>query len=100
MNQTASAIVHRVWNYAHVLRDDGLGFMEYTEQITYLLFLKLVWEQRTEKRRQDIPTRYNWHSLSSISVNHQLKTRYEQALKNLSKKPGLLGVIFAKPQSK
>ena len=100
MSQTASAIVQRVWNYAHVLRDEWLGFMEYTEQITYLLFLKLTWEQRGTGRAFEIPPRYNWDNLRAIPENQELKTRYEQALKNLSKKPGLLGVIFTKPQSK
>ena len=32
----------RAWNYAHVLRDDGLSYMAYTEQITFLLFLKMA----------------------------------------------------------
>ncbi len=100
MSQTASAIVHKVWNYAHVLRDDGLGFMEYTEQITYLLFLKLAWEQRGSDKSCEIPSRYNWKVLRSIPDNKALKTRYEQALQNLSKKRGLLALIFAKPQSK
>jgi len=47
MNQKTTALIHKVWNYAHVLKDDGLAFMDYTEQITYLLFLKMVQEQRT-----------------------------------------------------
>jgi type I restriction enzyme M protein len=99
LNQTASAIAHQVWNYAHVLRDDGLGFIEYTEQITYLLFIKLASERRGLNGRLDLPARYTWQSLSSLPQG-ELKTRYEQALKNLSRKPGLLGLIFTKPQSK
>jgi type I restriction enzyme M protein len=100
MTHTASALIQRVWNYAHVLRDEGLGFLEYTEQITYLLFLKLVWEQRGASSALEIPARYTWGKLRSIPDNLELKTRYVQALKNLSKKPGLLGLIFTKPQSK
>jgi hypothetical protein len=46
MNQKSSALIQTVWNYAHVLKDDGLAFKDYTEQITYLLFLKMVHEQR------------------------------------------------------
>ncbi len=100
MSQTASALVQKVWNYAHVLRDEGLGFMEYTEQITYLLFLKLAWEQRGGGCAYEIPARYNWDNLRRIPDNRELKTRYDLALKSLSKKPGLLGLIFTKPQSK
>ena len=37
-------IVNKAWNFAHVLRDDGLSYMAYTEQITFLLFLKMAEE--------------------------------------------------------
>lgn len=100
MSQTASVLVQKVWNYAHVLRDEGLGFMEYTEQITYLLFLKLASEQDGARHAYEIPARYSWKRLRSIPDNQELKTRYDQALKSLSKKRGLLGLIFTKPQSK
>ena len=40
MNQESSALVQKVWSLAHVFRDDGVAFMDYTEQITYLLFLE------------------------------------------------------------
>ena len=42
-----SALVQKVWNYAHVLKDDGLAFMDYTEQITFLLFLKMAHERES-----------------------------------------------------
>jgi type I restriction enzyme M protein len=51
-------IVQTVWSCAHVLKDDGLAFMDYTEQITYLLFLKMAWEQRASGA-SEIPSRYN-----------------------------------------
>ena len=38
---SASEIVNKVWNYAHVLRDDGVGYGDYVEQITFLIFLKI-----------------------------------------------------------
>ena len=38
-------IVDKAWNFAHVLRDDGLSYMAYTEQVTFLLFLKMADEQ-------------------------------------------------------
>jgi type I restriction enzyme M protein len=37
-----STIISKVWNFAHVLRDDGVGYGDYLEQITYLLFLKMA----------------------------------------------------------
>jgi type I restriction enzyme M protein len=99
MSQTASALVQKVWNYAHVLKDDGLAFMDYTEQITYLLFLKMVWERRHE-RALEIPSLYTWGTLKKISNDEKRLVRYHQGLRNLSTRPGLLGLIFTKPQSK
>jgi len=95
----ARAIVQRVWNYAHVLKDDGLAFMDYTEQITYLLFLKMAWEQKLEASNE-IPARYTWGALHNIRDNATRLERYHQALRNLSERPGLIGLIFTKPQSK
>ena len=42
---SAAEIVNKVWNYAHVLRDDGVGYGDYVEQITYLIFLKMADER-------------------------------------------------------
>lgn len=93
-------IVQRVWGYAHVLKDDGLAFMDYTEQITYLLFLKMNWELREQQTACRIPSRYSWGTLKKISDDESLGRRYHQALRNFSEQPGLLGLIYAKPQSK
>jgi type I restriction enzyme M protein len=96
---SASALVQRVWNYAHVLKDDGLAFMDYTEQITYLLFLKMSWEQR-QPGASDIPSRYTWGALNTFTDNRKRLDRYHQGLRKLSELPGLIGLIFTKPQSK
>lgn len=45
MDNHTQQIVNKAWSYAHVLRDDGLSYMAYTEQITFLLFLKMADEQ-------------------------------------------------------
>lgn len=37
MTNDTQQIVNKAWNFAHVLRDDGLSYMAYTEQITFLL---------------------------------------------------------------
>ncbi len=95
----STAIVQKVWNYAHVLKDDGLAFMDYTEQITYLLFLKMAWEQR-HAGASEIPARYTWGALKSITDKLKLLERYHQGLRKLSEHPGLIGLIFTKPQSK
>src|ERR1035441_8639958 len=94
-----SAIVQKVWTYAHVLKDDGLAFMDYTEQITYLLFLKMIWEQR-QPGASEIPSRYTWGALKNFTDNKKRLDRYHQGLRKLSELPGLIGLIFTKPQSK
>jgi type I restriction enzyme M protein len=99
MSQQSSALVHKVWNYAHVLKDDGLAFMDYTEQITYLLFLKMVEEQR-RPGETEIPLRYSWDALKNIDNDAKRLERYHQGLRKLSAYPGLIGLIFTKPQSK
>ena len=98
-NTSASTLVQKVWNFAHVLKDDGLAFMDYTEQITYLLFLKMAWEKR-EDGVIEIPSRYTWDALKNINDNKKRLDRYHQGLRTLSEKPGLIGLIFTKPQSK
>jgi type I restriction enzyme M protein len=97
--QLSSKIVQKVWNYAHIFRDDGLAFMDYTEQITYLLFLKMAWEQR-QAGASDIPSRYTWSALKNINDNTKRLERYHQGLHKLSNQQGLVGLIFTKPQSK
>lgn len=99
MSTVANALVQKVWNYAHVLKDDGLAFMDYTEQITYLLFLKMAWEQRGTGA-SEIPSRYTWGALKNINDNAKRLERYHQGLRKLSERPGLIGLIFTKPQSK
>ena len=45
MTNESSQIVKRLWNYCNVLRDDGVSYGDYVEQLTYLLFLKMTDEQ-------------------------------------------------------
>lgn len=50
-----------------MLRDDGLSYMAYTEQITFLLFLKMADEQSKPpySRKSIVPAEFNWQSLKS-----------------------------------
>ncbi len=60
----ASEIVNKVWNYAHVLRDDGVGYGDYVEQITYLIILKMA----DEREKAGIPL----HQITRIGENPYL----------------------------
>jgi len=96
-----STIISKVWNFANVLRDDGVGYGDYLEQITYLLFLKMADEfsKPPYNRESNIPEAYNWESLRS-KRGAELDTHYRAVLRNLSKAPGILGQIFTKSQNK
>lgn len=94
-------IVNRAWNFAHVLRDDGLSYMAYTEQITFLLFLKMADELSKPpfNRGRMVPEGYDWQSLLERDGD-DLEVHYRHILEELAKQPGMLGEIFkkAKPE--
>ena len=97
---SAPSIVQRLWNYCHVLRDDGVSYGDYVEQLTYLLFLKMA-DERAESGRPgpSIPDGYGWAELVS-KEGEDLETQYRQTLLHLAKEGGLLGTIFRKAQNK
>jgi type I restriction enzyme M protein len=96
-----SAIVSRVWNFCNVLRDDGVSYGDYLEQLTYLLFLKMAdeYSKPPYKRSVGIPEGYNWGSLR-VKRGAELEAHYLVILRELGKKKGMLGQIFAKSQNK
>ncbi len=97
---TAPSIVNKVWNYAHVLRDDGVSYGDYVEQITYLLFLKMAHESSTLLYEESpIPEGYGWESLRGKDGD-DLEVHYRHVLEELGKQPGMLGTIFRKAQNK
>jgi type I restriction enzyme M protein len=99
-NESAS-IVQRVWNYCNVLRDDGVSYGDYLEQLTYLLFLKMVDEQTKPpyKKTSSIPAGLGWPSLVTLDGD-ALEVQYRHILQELGKQKGLLGVIFRKSQNR
>ena len=62
-----SSIISKIWSFAHVLRDDGVGYGDYLEQLTYLLFLKMVDEfaRPPYNRKIAVPDGYDWERLKS-----------------------------------
>jgi len=65
MNNQNANIVQRVWSYCHVLRDDGVSYGDYLEQLTYLLFLKMADEQSKPPFNKPslVPENYSWQAL-------------------------------------
>jgi type I restriction enzyme M protein len=96
----SSTIVQRLWNYCNVLRDDGVSYGDYVEQLTYLLFLKMADEQEREFGKQSaIPAEYGWASLRGLEGD-ELETHYRKILGELGRGSGLIPVIFRKAQNK
>ena len=100
MNATAS-IVSKVWSFCTTLRDDGVGYGDYLEQLTYLIFLKMADEygQPPHNRDVGIPQAYNWQSLKA-KRGAELEVQYVTTLRELGNKSGMLGTIFTKAQNK
>lgn len=96
---SASEIVNKVWNYAHVLRDDGVGYGDYVEQITYLIFLKMADEREKGNQSTKIPKKYVWTNLIKLDGD-DLELQYRHTLEALAKESGMLGTIFRKAQNK
>lgn len=94
-------IVSKLWNYCTVLRDDGLSYGDYLEQLTYLLFLKMAHEQTQPpwRRSSPIPSGYDWPSLMERDGD-ELEVHYRHILETLGTHPGMLGIIFRKAQNK
>ncbi|WP_417558371.1 N-6 DNA methylase [Mesoflavibacter zeaxanthinifaciens] len=111
---TDSTIISKIWNLANVLRDDGVGYGDYLEQITYLLFLKMADELNKPPynkglhfpKLKDVEGNEiadaevcNWETLSG-KRGAELEAFYSQLLRTLATEKGMLGQIFTKSQNK
>lgn len=109
-----SGIISKVWNFANVLRDDGVSYGDYLEQITYLLFLKMADELNKPPYNKGLlfPKVKNaqgkeivdgalcdWNTLIN-KRGIELENFYNQLLRSLSTEKGILGQIFTKSQNK
>lgn len=109
-----STIISKIWNLASVLRDDGVSYGDYLEQITYLLFLKMADEFNKPPynkglkfpKLKDVEGKEiaggeicDWETLSS-KRGAELEAFYSQMLRSLSTERGMLGQIFTKSQNK
>jgi type I restriction enzyme M protein len=101
MTTESNTIVQKVWNYCNVLRDDGISYGDYVEQLTYLIFLKMA-DERTRPPFNEVsgvPKGLDWPSLLQKDGD-ALETHYRHVLENLGKEKGMLGIIFRKSQNK
>jgi type I restriction enzyme M protein len=94
-------LVDKLWSYCNVLRDDGVSTIEYTEQLTYLLFLKMAHERETRplKPERIVPPQCSWQLLLDTDGD-ELENTYRHILEKLARQPGTLGVVFRKAQNR
>ncbi len=89
-----SDVVQKLWGFCHTLRHDGIGYTEYVEQLTYLLFLKMA-----DERALELPKGTDWQHLRSLS-GVELLDGYTDILRALGRQTGLIGDIYAQSQSR
>lgn len=94
-------IISKVWSFCTTLRDDGVNYGDYLEQLTYLIFLKMAdeYSQPPYSRDVGIPKEFDWQSIKS-KRGAELETHYLAVLHELGSKKGMLGQIFTKAQNK
>src|SRR5437016_5778607 len=102
MSDTSNRIVQKLWSYCNVLRDDGLSYQDYLEQLTFLLFLKMADERAAlTSKEPPIPRGFRWVDLSNTQMEGvKLEQHYRNTLATLGKQGGMLGIIFEKAQNK
>ena len=94
------ALVQRLWDFCDVLRDDGLSYGDYLEQLTYLPFLKMADEQHELLGGERVvPIGYDWQSLLACS-DADLEAHYSQILSELGAGDDMLGVVFGKARNR
>ena len=95
MREQTSTIISKVWGMCSPLRDDGVGYGDYLEQLTYLIFLKMSDEYSKPPYKKDtgIPAGYGWSDMSSLK-GVELEEKYKKILEKLGEQSGILGKIF------
>ena len=95
----SNQLVQKLWNFCNVLRDDGVSTIEYVEQLTYLLFLKMVDERQKAGLGEVVPVGLDWQSLLDRDGD-ELEVHYRHVLEQLGRQPGTLGTIYRKAQNR
>lgn len=97
---TEQQIVKEVWQVAGALSSAGVAASDYVAQLTYLLFLKMDYENSEFFRIPSaIKEDCRWNTLIDLKGN-DLKNKYERILSELSQQNGLIGNIFSGAQNK
>ena len=101
MSEQSTTIVSKVWGMCAPLRDDGVSYGDYLEQLTYLIFLKMSdeYSKPPYKKNTGIPVGYTWADMNTLK-GAELEEQYKKTLEELAKKGGILGQIFSQSSNK
>src|ERR1035437_9392092 len=102
MTDSSSRLVAKLWSYCQVLRDDGLSYQDYLEQLTFLLFLKMSDERaRLFGENESVPEGYRWRDLADPQMDGaRLEDHYRETLRRLGEAGGGGGVLFLRYDKK
>ena len=95
MPDQTSTIISKVWGMCNPLRDTGVSYGDYLEQLTYLIFLKMSdeYSKPPYKRETGIPAGYTWADMNTLK-GAELEEQYKATLEKLGEQGGILGKIF------
>lgn len=101
MLEQSSTIVSKVWGMCSPLRDDGVSYGDYLEQLTYLIFLKMSDEYSRPPYKKDtgIPKGCTWSDMNTLK-GAELEEQYKRTLETLASEGGILGQIFSQASNK
>ena len=101
MPEQTTSIISKVWGLCNPLRDDGVSYGDYLEQLTYLIFLKMSdeYSRPPYKKETGIPTGYGWQDMNTLR-GAELEEQYKATLEKLGQQSGLLGQIFKQATNK
>ena len=101
MSEQSSTIISKVWGMCNPLRDDGVSYGDYLEQLTYLIFLKMSdeYSKKPYEKETGIPAGYTWSDMNTLK-GAELEDQYKKTLEELAKQGGILGKIFYQASNK
>ena len=101
MSEQSTTIVSKVWGMCNPLRDDGVSYGDYLEQLTYLIFLKMSdeYSKPPYNKQTGIPDGYTWSDMTTLK-GAELEAQYKKTLELLATQGGILGKIFAQASNK
>lgn len=101
MPEQSTSIISKVWSLCNPLRDDGVSYGDYLEQLTYLIFLKMSdeYSKPPYKKETGIPEGFTWQDMNGLK-GAELEEQYKATLETLGQQTGLLGQIFKQATNK